>query len=539
MGNKFNNSNFKQMKNNMIKLNKQKINIYNIANKYPIIKKHAQIVFLFLIIVILSKLTLRATGDFNPDVNDFLILSIVISFFVCSKKTYYFIMLPISVVISLYGPVGFTYGFPSYQYLASLVATNSQESLEFLSLIPYKSYFYSVLIPFSFYVIHLLSYRMKINPIRNRTYIIISLVILTLSSEVFTFINKTHAAIDKVMLEINELSKYAKRNDWGDVYQTDKTKYDDYILIVGESARRDYFHVYGYPIENTPFLDSTNGTIVNGLNAGGTYTIGSLRLMLTQGNKGKWQPNYNLNIMGMLNNAGFETYWLSNQGLFGRFDTPISSIANKAKHSYFTKSGAYNSKNIPDSLLLKNLQSIVSKESNEKRFIVLHTMGSHPHACDRIDDFKNQYKAKSKINNYIACYVSSIKQTDDFIKSTYEMMLNNDNGRKFSIMYISDHGMVHREVNGEIQLNNNYVSKYHYDIPLIKISSDDNERKVLESRKSGLMFVNGVADWMGVEGDLIEPYDLFDGVSNKQDYGLSKKAYKVDDPAIDITSDLM
>ena len=117
-------------------------------------------------------------------------------------------------------------------------------------------------------------------------------------------------------------------------------------------------------------------------------------------------------------------------------------------------------------------------------------------------------------------------------------MKTNNGKRSFSIIYFSDHGLVHREINGEIKLNNNYASRYHHDIPLIKISSDDIKRTTVTSQKSGLMFVNGLADWMGIEGNSISSYNLFDGVPNTQDYGLSKQAYKVDDPAIDITADL-
>lgn len=84
--------------------------------------------------------------------------------------------------------------------------------------------------------------------------------------------------------------------------QTAQTRYDDYFLIVGESARRDYFHVYGYPVKNTPFLDSTNGVIVNGMESAGTYTIGSWQLMLTQGDKNKWAANYSLNLIGLAEN---------------------------------------------------------------------------------------------------------------------------------------------------------------------------------------------------------------------------------------------
>lgn len=75
----------------------------------------------------------------------------------------------------------------------------------------------------------------------------------------------------------------------------------------------------------------------------------------------------------------------------------------------------------------------------------------------------------------------------------HDLLIHNKNGRRFSMIYFSDHGMAHRDIDGITQLNNNFVSKYHHDVPLVKISSDDSSRKVLNSQKSGLMFVNGLA----------------------------------------------
>lgn len=493
--------------------------------------------FLFSLFL-LSKFTLRATGDSHPEVFNVIVLLLLTSFTLGSKKSYYLITLPASIIVALYAPIGFTYGYPSYQYVSSLFATDGQESFEFLTLIPYKSYIYAISIPILFYALHLLSYKFKIRPIKNRTYVMLVAIILTISSGALIFIKKAENSIKNFNADQAELSKYVYKNDWNDVNLTNESKYDDYILIIGESARRDYFHVYGYPVENTPFLDSVNGVIVNGLTSGDTYTIGSLRMMLTQGDPYSRQPHYNKNIMGMVNQAGIESYWLSNQGQFGEWDSPVSAIAKNAGYSYFTKFQGYDESNIQDSVLLRKLTNILSRSTNKKRFIVLHTMGSHPNVCDRIKDMDVQYKSRSRINNYIACYISSIRQTDDFLKETYNILKSNNKGRSFSMIYFSDHGLVHREINGEIKLNNNYTSKYHHDIPLVKISSDDDKRTVVTSQKSGLMFVNGLANWMGITGDSISPYNLFDGISSTQDYGLSKQAYKVNDPAIDITNDL-
>ena len=115
-------------------------------------------------------------------------------------------------------------------------------------------------------------------------------------------------------------------------------------------------------------------------------------------------------------------------------------------------------------------------------------------------------------------------------------------GRKFSIIYFSDHGQVHVERDGKIIINNNKVSKYHYDIPLIRIDSDATERRWLDSKKSGLLFTAGLAHWMGIETPLLPVYDLFDGVDDQEDFGLSEKIKQIttpDDPAIDISDCLI
>lgn len=53
---------------------------------------------------------------------------------------------------------------------------------------------------------------------------------------------------------MNELYQNMQKNDWLGIHQTEKTKYDYYVLVIGESARRDYFHAYGYPVKNTQNL---------------------------------------------------------------------------------------------------------------------------------------------------------------------------------------------------------------------------------------------------------------------------------------------
>ncbi|MCV5527056.1 hypothetical protein OFN18_33855, partial [Escherichia coli] len=79
-----------------------------------------------------------------------------------------------------------------------------------------------------------------------------------------------------------------------------------------------------------PFMSRANGYLIDGLMSGGTNTVASLRLMLTKPNVDRWEPNYSLNIIDLIKSAGIETYWISNQGYFGKYDTPISAIASKS-----------------------------------------------------------------------------------------------------------------------------------------------------------------------------------------------------------------
>ena len=78
------------------------------------------------------------------------------------------------------------------------------------------------------------------------------------------------------------------------------------MLIIGESARKDYHHAYGYPSENTPFMSQANGTLIDGFTSGGTNTIASLRLMLTKPDTKNWESNYELGLIDLIKSAVFK-----------------------------------------------------------------------------------------------------------------------------------------------------------------------------------------------------------------------------------------
>lgn len=91
-----------------------------------------------------------------------------------------------------------------------------------------------------------------------------------------------------------------------------QSKYKNYVLVIGESNRWDYMHAYGYPLENTPFMES-RGLLLEGMMSVADYTIPSLQKALTKTSKDA-SVNYAMTVVDLANCAGFKTYLFSNQG---------------------------------------------------------------------------------------------------------------------------------------------------------------------------------------------------------------------------------
>ncbi|PAU99303.1 hypothetical protein CBG25_20140 [Arsenophonus sp. ENCA] len=190
------------------------------------------------------------------------------------------------------------------------------------------------------------------------------------------------------------------------------TPFDTYVMVIGESARRDFMHVYGFPINNTPFMDSANGILFNHYISAASSTIPSLTSSLTQA------PKLANSVIALAKKWGFTTYWLSNQGAVGIYDTPIASMGKKADHSFFLKKASYNSKETNDDELLPQIATAI-KAPQAKKFIIVHLIGSHPRACARTNDhYETFYKSEE-----ISCYIQSIKNTDQLLATLCNIVI--------------------------------------------------------------------------------------------------------------------
>lgn len=489
-----------------------------------LLAKKLLLLLLYLVaIYLLARFALIGLNDRHKIVN-IVPVFLFLLFFVPSRLTFFVIILPLSLFICLFSPISYIYGNIDYQVLISVLATNFSESVEFLQQIDLRVYLKSLLVPLLALFAFWCSQTINIRPWKNKFIVLATLGLLFIFIKPTQFVDNFILAYDKTQENLDELKRYVDSSSWKDVVLTGGGE-KDYILILGESVRRDYLHVYGYPVENTPFLDQVDGaTIVDGFTSGGVFTVGSLTNMLTLPDEQKWKPRYDLNLIDLMNQANIKTYWLSNQGFIGVFDTPVTSIASRAQNVDFLCRKEGIPKNASDMMLLPLFEERLQEIGSGKRFFVLHTIGSHPDACRRVLDAKEKYEASNSYYDYIACYLTSIRKADLFLEEVYKILGRNKQktGREFSIIYVSDHGQFHSESGGRLKLHNNSTSKFHYDVPLIKIDSEKKDRLYIKSFKSGLSFTEGISSWVGVTAKGVGKYNLFDGFDDVQDYGLKK-----------------
>ncbi|PJG81891.1 phosphoethanolamine transferase [Caviibacterium pharyngocola] len=489
-----------------------------------------------------ARLALIGSGYFSaPSLREILLFSALIIILNSSKKLFYFVLMPILAVYALYAPIGLSFGAPSYQYIASVFATDLLEGKEFLSQLPFINYLLPVAIIALVLFFRFCTQKYRLYLHKNKVFLAAVMIFALFDTVPFKLLQDTYHAGMKVSQELTMLNNLSIESQWGKSSLRLDSGYDDYVVIIGESARKDYHHAYGYPVENTPFMSSAKGTLIDGFTAGGTNTIASLKLMLTKPDTQQWEGDYGLNFIDLVKSAGIKTYWISNQGYLGQFDTPISAIANKSDEKIFLKAGDSLNTNTSDFQLLPKFTQVIAQPFQGKRFIVLHLYGSHPITCDRLTDypklFNDNYIAKKYFN--VNCYISSIKKTDEVLRQVYESLRENQqkNHRTFSMIYFSDHGLAHQISEDNIVIHNsNGRSKRHYDVPLFKISSDDTQRREYRVFKSGLNFTDGIANWIGIDNPKINSAaDLFSNNADPDDYGLSKIIEKIDssdDPAV-------
>lgn len=402
----------------------------------------------------------------------------------------------------MYFPVAMLYGEPNFNIAISLLYTNKTESLEFASNVPYYHYLLSVTILGLGIYLSLNQFKVKL----TWKLVFASLFLIIFLQGVFKSWNKEDEfslantglpevkflkqSIQAIILSLSEKKKMDEMLKHQDDYPLLKSHsdYDTYILVIGESVRKNFMHGYGFKVSNTPFLDNLKGKIFTNYISAAAATVPSLTNTIAEHSK------LQNNIVTLSNKASIYTYWLSNQGAIGKDDSPIASIGKRANQSIFIKNGDFTSIE-PDSKLLPYIKDAINEDRNTKKLIIVHLIGSHPPACKRTENKYDLFYLSTRVS----CYVQSIKNTDEILQSIYDDLKASNT--KWSMMYFADHGVSfsNKENRSKLDLIHGYSHKQNFEVPFFITSYNDQETEIIDARVSGFDFLPLFTEWLGIE----------------------------------------
>jgi glucan phosphoethanolaminetransferase (alkaline phosphatase superfamily) len=152
-----------------------------------------------------------------------------------------------------------------------------------------------------------------------------------------------------------------------------------YVLAIGESSRRDHWQIFGYRRPTNPELTHIRNLVpITDMLSSWSQSLGAIpRILVRQPLTDPhliWKDE--ASILRAMQEAGYDTWWISNQVPIGEFDSPVAMHALEATHALYLNRATYMSAGNYDENLLEPFRDVL-KKSDRDVFVVLHMMGSH------------------------------------------------------------------------------------------------------------------------------------------------------------------
>ncbi len=214
------------------------------------------------------------------------------------------------------------------------------------------------------------------------------------------------------------------------------------ILVIGESARRRNFSLYGYARATNPMLSASGAVPLANTEACATYTTEALLCILSHDDPSLRLAGATELLPSYLQRHGIDVIWRSNN--WGEPPLKVGTY-ERARDLERSCTGTMCSH---DDLLLSGLAQRIRSSPARKVFVVLHQSGSHGPAynikvppsfehfkpvCDSVD--LSRCTPQSLLN----AYDNTILYTDHVLGRAIDLLKDMD-GMSATLLYISDHG---------------------------------------------------------------------------------------------------
>jgi len=291
------------------------------------------------------------------------------------------------------------------------------------------------------------------------------------------------------------------------------------VLVIGESTNRHRMGLYGYTRDTTPELDRLREQLLVFKNVvtPRPSTIEALEQVLTFADENN--PDLFLekpNLLHLMKQAGYKTYWITNQQTLTARNTLLTSFSKQADEQVYLNNNRHQNEKSFDEVVIAPFNKVLS-DNSDKKFIIIHLLGTHmtyasryPNSYEKFTDMGGmpQWLDSDQLAIYNA-YDNAIAYNDHVVSElikTYEA--SQPNG---FLIYLSDHG---EEVFDDQKYNfagrnENAPTTNMYDVPFLVWISEkwrnshniDRLSRYLDRPYSTSYFIHSFADLAGLDFD--------------------------------------
>jgi len=377
------------------------------------------------------------------------------------------------------------FNFIDNAVLYTVFETNYNELTGFLT--SYSKWYHVLIASTYFFSLILLIFKVNANLKVKHTYYIEIIVLICIaisyrfyerSLSLLTF--NTYLEYKTFSAEISkDISKSTSK------YFTNVSNSDEealYVVIIGESTTRNNMGIYSYYRDTNPNLNKVKNELhlFKNVISPHTHTILSLNKVLSLADYYNPENNKLGTVIQLANQAGFETYWLSNQKPIGANESLVSLYAKASRNEFYASNFDAENQKV-DEILLPKFKETVSQNAS-KKMIFLHLEGSHISYHKKYPEnfifFNDKPKTKFKTNEayqIINEYDNSIRY-NDYVVSQIIDIVKKANKNSY-VVYFSDHG---EEVFKDYEYFGHHESigsNAMFEIPFIVWTSDKYNEK--------------------------------------------------------------
>ncbi len=223
------------------------------------------------------------------------------------------------------------------------------------------------------------------------------------------------------------------------------------VLVIGESASRNFMQLYGYSVPNNPLLselanererESNNLFVFSDTISKEGSTSDVFESLLNYSDAETTKPWYHYhNMIDIFKRSHYETFWLEKQ-IVDEWGITQNLVSNRSKNRYYILGnyGAY------DEELVKFYSKNIPSQLKSKNFIVFHLRGSHKTYSERFPQsfakfkpsdlsFSNLHASNDRDKQIVADYVNSLYYNDFVLNGIFNLFKDKD----AIVFYLSDH----------------------------------------------------------------------------------------------------